>query len=215
MIALRERTLLRQIAASLLIFMILGAVALFFIDQPLAIWLSRDELINFQLRSRDITNIALAEVWIGVVILSLIAYRFTRIRSFFTWAVQVTMALIISAIPLHLIKWVAGRKRPHLSNGFDHLDFSWFNQHWHYQSMPSGHTQVIMVVALISASVYPRAKYLIFISAIILAATRVTTLQHYLSDVVVGAWTGYLGVLLARYFWLRFDLNKYSAPAKF
>lgn len=121
-----------------------------------------------------------------------------------------TEALAIASGVSGIIKGLAGRARPFLMPGEPwHWDF---NHGWsdaRYFSMPSGHTTATMAFAVavcIAAWRVWRWPGLLFGmlaigSALAVAASRVYTDQHWLSDVVVGSILGAgVAIALARVF---------------
>ncbi|MGL4463264.1 MAG: phosphatase PAP2 family protein [Planctomycetia bacterium] len=65
-----------------------------------------------------------------------------------------------------------------------------------YQSMPSGHTATAVALSYGLARIYPAGGPLFSTLAVGVGVNRVVTVRHFLSDVVAGAW---LGFMLAAY----------------
>ncbi len=110
-----------------------------------------------------------------------------------TWSVLSLIALVSVGLALLSLKFLFGRKRPHIDPAYESLHFEPFNLHWNWHSFPSGHSQVIFVVATLLGLLIPKAKWPLLIFALAIALTRVVTQQHFLSDVLVGSALGYLG----------------------
>jgi len=179
-------------------------------DQPVAQWFDQPKFDLLRLDAREITNIGLAEHWFGLAAIIFITCQFI-IPRFPKWAarrveliqnwrlagVHLFFALITSGIFLHVIKFMVGRQRPHLTTNHAPMVFVPFSWHWHWQSFPSGHSQTLFSVAAMAAVLWPRLRWVIYILAAAFAMTRVVILQHFLSDAAGGAIIGYLGAQLS------------------
>lgn len=182
-------------------------LSIVFLDQDLALFFEMPHNQHWKWGAREITNIALGEYWFGLAILVFVFTRFflgrvsrlqsyrERIHNLERWAIYFFSSLLGAGILLQLFKIIFGRQRPHVTEALDHLAFSPLNLHWHWQSLPSGHSQVIFTVATCLTLLWPRASWLFFAAAAGLAFTRVMTLQHFLSDILAGALVGYFGTL--------------------
>jgi membrane-associated phospholipid phosphatase len=103
-----------------------------------------------------------------------------------------------------LLKPIFGRARPRLWLA-DHIyGFTWQGARALYWSFPSGHTITIVALAAALARLYPRGIPLYAAAALLVGASRILLEEHYLSDVLAGAylamvvsWLVYLGFLRA------------------
>ncbi len=100
-----------------------------------------------------------------------------------------------SGIVANIIKLSIGRARPALwfkegVFGFDPLTISGYL--WH--GMPSGHTTTVFTLAFALSALYPRYRYLWFLLALFLAASRVMINMHYLSDIFAGIAVAWISV---------------------
>jgi lipid A 4'-phosphatase len=100
-----------------------------------------------------------------------------------------------SGLVVDLLKVVFGRTRPKLLFADGIYDFGWLGLAADYWSFPSGHTAAVAALATALWCLWPR--HVLFYSALasVVAASRVVTGAHYLSDVVVG---GFLAILITR-----------------
>lgn len=194
---------------------LLGITAGFFsLDLMIARYFNQSELQNVYYYSREVTNVGysihyFAMAIAGIIFSKWIYPRFSFFRRKITslaalkisqWSWFAVKVLILAGIPLHILKMLIGRKRPHVSQDFDPLNFDPVNLHHHWNSFPSGHAQVLFTAATVALLIWPKQKYLFLGIAFILALTRVTIHQHYFSDVVAGAAVGYLATLWLHYF---------------
>lgn len=185
-------------------------LSVIFVDQDLCLWFNEEAQTPLRQAAREITNVALGEHWF---ILALTVYGFARfwprhfsrwtlrqeaMMNLRRWSIHFFCALLGSGILLTAGKWIIGRQRPHRSEVFDPLVFKPLTADWYFHSMPSGHSQVIFTVATAVSLLWPRLGWFLFPIAAGIAFTRVMTLQHFLSDVIVGALIGYFGTVWTR-----------------
>ncbi|MEQ9452985.1 MAG: phosphatase PAP2 family protein [Phycisphaeraceae bacterium] len=111
--------------------------------------------------------------------------------------VLVVVSVAVSGILVNLIKPVAGHTRPKmlLNDGVD--EWVPFSLGYDYASFPSGHAATAGSVGGTVAMTFPAIRVPVLILSTLTASTRVGTLSHYPSDVVVGLWLGWVtpGVL--------------------
>jgi membrane-associated phospholipid phosphatase len=73
-----------------------------------------------------------------------------------------------------------------------------------YASLPSGHATTAFTVLAAFGTLWPRARTILLVYALLIAASRVVVTAHHPTDVLAGALVGIVGVLLVRhYFALR------------
>lgn len=180
---------------------------IFYLDQTVAQVFSGPSFQSLRTLSSAITDIGSGAVYFA---LSLLIYIFSasilprlawpkvpreridkiRFASGFCFCTLFFVGLLNLALKISF-----GRARPHLSENFESLKFDPFSFHWHWHSFPSGHAQVVFVLATLMSIAWPRFQVLFLTLAAALALTRVITHQHFLSDIILGAAVGYLGTL--------------------
>jgi membrane-associated phospholipid phosphatase len=64
--------------------------------------------------------------------------------------------------------------------------------------MPSGHSTTAFAAAVALGALWPRARPLLWLYAVVIAASRVIIYAHYPSDVIAGACLGGLGAIIVR-----------------
>lgn len=174
----------------------------FFIDIPVLDFFSQDHLDWLRLHARNITDIALAENWFAICLLTIIFSKgiiklsknetqILKARKVLNWALHFLSGLIVSGVLVHVFKFITGRSRP-VTILKEEIDFAhhfhWFNFHHDYHSFPSGHTQVIFCAYIYLSILFPNHYKKLLVAACILALTRIITLYHFPSDV----WFGYV-----------------------
>lgn len=182
-----------------------------FIDQPLAQFFAQDSLLFLRQVSARLTHVGEGAPYFTLAILAYVLGRYfpklmkqKGLEPEFLKALGIfwLKTLIIVGFVLHVFKFSFGRLRPHMTDEFQALSFDHFTFHWHWQSMPSGHSQVMFVVGTLLAALWPRWRSLFYALAFVIAFTRVILQQHFLSDILVGALIGHLGaILMIHYQW--------------
>ncbi len=118
----------------------------------------------------------------------------------------VTVALTGSAALL--IKMIFARYRPTLLFEESLYGFHLFHYQLPYLSFPSGHATTCMAVAGALGRLFPRWFRLLCAAGIVLSFGRAITTQHYLSDVIAGAWLGYAGSALTWHWFFEKDKDR-------
>ena len=148
---------------------------------------------------------------LGILFLALAALPpgLTRVSQAVLAAVMVRVGFLFVAIGLpslfaSIIKNMIGRARPGVGGSVNPFLFDPF--HWApaYASMPSGHATTAFAALAAFGVLWPRARTVLMIYALLIAASRIIVTAHYLTDVASGALVGIAGVLLVRrYFAVR------------
>jgi undecaprenyl-diphosphatase len=115
-------------------------------------------------------------------------------------AVVVRLGFVFIAVGLPGIvstlskRWI-GRVRPSAAGPFVYQPFSWRPE---YASFPSGHATTAFAALVAFGLVFPRLRPVLWLYALLVAASRVIVSAHYASDVIAGAAFGAFGALLVR-----------------
>jgi 4-amino-4-deoxy-L-arabinose transferase-like glycosyltransferase/membrane-associated phospholipid phosphatase len=106
-------------------------------------------------------------------------------------AVLLIIVVLVAGLAATAGKALIGRARPLASGGETviHGPTGAIRRADH-QSFPSGHTTTAFAMALLLATMYPRAAGLVITLAVGVALNRIITCRHFLSDVVAGGWLG-------------------------
>jgi membrane-associated phospholipid phosphatase len=105
------------------------------------------------------------------------------------------LAMALPGLVVTVVKRLIGRVRPSVVGPFAYVPFSWRPD---YASMPSGHATTAFAVAVAFGALWPRARPLLWLYALIIALSRVIIAAHYPSDVITGACVGGFGALIIR-----------------
>jgi len=104
-------------------------------------------------------------------------------------------AVFAAGLVADCIKIFVGRTRPKLLFADGTYDFTWFGLRADHWSFPSGHAATVAALMTALWCLWPRPLWLYVAGAALIAASRVITGQHYLSDVIAGA---AIGVVVTR-----------------
>lgn len=108
------------------------------------------------------------------------------------------LAVVVAATAGAALKVLTGRERPSHESQPPGQERRGLNgpvagaSSPYFQSFPSGHTVSAFASATALSSFYPPARVVLFGVAVTAGVNRVVKHQHFLSDVVAGAWLGHL-----------------------
>ena len=111
----------------------------------------------------------------------------------------VFFAVLVPVLTGEVIKWVVGRGRPFVGGEANAFNFMHFAGTEAYASFPSGHAIASFALAFAVSAVWPRARAVMIVYAVLIAISRLVLLAHHPSDVVAGALIGVIGAMLVRY----------------
>ncbi len=216
----RQRPLLAWLIGSLLI----SLVCMLLIDQPLHAFIrehASDKTRGFFYRVGDI---AAGNMWwfitVGVLAIGYgaqpLIWRIPtlagRLRQWADSAYFVVCTLIVSGVVVMVSKGVFGRPRPSSYDEHGHYAFDILSFDTGEGAFPSGHTQAAVALMLALYYVFPRYDLLFFSLAALTAVGRLVTGQHFLADVVFGAYIGIAGVIVVKRWFDRRGINVQISP---
>jgi membrane-associated phospholipid phosphatase len=147
---------------------------------------------------------------LGIIFLALAALpNLPRVPQLVLAALMVRVGFLFLAIGapglfVNVFKHIFGRARPLVGGSLDPYLFSPFSWPAAYAGLPSGHAATAFSVLVAFGTLWPRARTILWIYALLIAVSRVVVTAHYPSDVLAGALVGVVGALLVRrYFALR------------
>ncbi len=146
-------------------------------------------------------------LWALAAILFVVAIMFPLARGtarsmligFGTRTLFIFLAVLLPVLTGEIMKDVVGRGRPFVGGQANAFNFSHFAGTEAYASFPSGHATAAFALAFAVSAVWPRTRMVMFVYAVVIAASRLVLLAHHPSDVVAGALVGVIGALLVRY----------------
>ncbi len=111
------------------------------------------------------------------------------------------LAIGVPGLFAAIVKRMIGRARPYVGpqdDPFAYIPFIWKPE---YASMPSGHSTTAAAAAVAIGAVWPAARGVMWLYAVLIMFSRVVVLEHHPSDVLAGALVGAVGAdMLRRWF---------------
>ncbi len=107
-------------------------------------------------------------------------------------------AIALPGLLVSVVKRLIGRARPFIGGDADPFLYMPFGWRPDYASLPSGHATNVFAALVAVGLVWPRARGVMLVYALIIAASRVIVLAHHPSDVIAGALVGTIGAFLVR-----------------
>lgn len=204
------RKLTRHIIKVILASLALAVIAGYFFDQQVSAYFANPDIkATIRGPARILTDMGLSEYyfilslgiwvlakWVAPHIAALKSHS-NRVDFYRRWGLNFFVALLVCGAITHIIKFTAGRQRPHKTPDFDPFVFTPFTTHWHWHSFSSGHSQVIFTAATMMSVAFPRFRWFWIPFAMLICVTRIVVHDHFLSDIIFGACVGYVGTLLA------------------
>ncbi|MEY4617457.1 MAG: hypothetical protein RJB66_2417 [Pseudomonadota bacterium] len=183
-------------------------LAIFYIDQPLTRWMHENVQPKFLSAAEVVTWFGLGDTYFMIAVFGyLLARLFTKKWTHLGWVrrwgeaktnfIFMFYSFFVSGILVLFLKAFFGRCRPYHSVNYAPLDFQPLTLDWHYQSYPSGHTQVGFTLATFLSVLFPKFTKYFYCLAAFIGFSRVVLEKHYLGDVIAGAFVGILGTYVA------------------
>jgi undecaprenyl-diphosphatase len=117
------------------------------------------------------------------------------------WAVRIGFVFVAIGLPSlfdTIVKNMIGRARPFVVAGPDVWAYEPFTWHPRYASFPSGHATTAFAALVAIGAIFPQARALLWIYAVLIALSRVVITAHHPSDVIGGAIVGAVGAVMVR-----------------
>jgi len=173
-------------AVRLLIFLCAACVlSLLFLDIPVAEFFKTHENKAFFRFSADITELGKSDIYIPVSLAVWLIFR-KRKPLVAKIALSVFLAVVIAGLASNLSKFFFGRNRPVMLYDFDTYGFEFLHTKYYKTSFPSGHTTVAAALGSMLALHWRKLTIPAAVFIILMAVTRLATLNHFLSDTLAG-----------------------------
>jgi PAP2 superfamily len=148
---------------------------------------------------------------LALAVLAATTQRFARL-TIVALIVRLEFIFVAIAVPglvVTVVKRLIGRVRPSVVGPFAYVPFSWRPD---YASMPSGHATTAFAAAVALGALWPRARPLLWLYAVVIGASRIIIAAHYPSDVIAGACVGGFAALIIRNYFAARRLGFAAAP---
>lgn len=121
-------------------------------------------------------------------------------------------AIVVPGLFDTVIKRMIGRARPLVTGQVDPFVYAPFVWRADYASLPSGHATTAFSVLVAFSCLWPRARTVLLLYALLIAVSRIVVTAHFPSDVIAGAVVGAAGALLVRHYFALRRLGFSIAP---
>jgi undecaprenyl-diphosphatase len=134
-----------------------------------------------------VSSLGMGEVLVFlIVVLCLLPVPISKRRGLFCRGI---LGLVAAGVCSSVIKVLIGRPRPSM------LSYGYYWPHGptfvdKFFSTPSGHTVAAFVLACILSSQFPKWRYLLVGTALMIGLSRVFLLYHYPSDIIISIFIG-------------------------
>lgn len=108
------------------------------------------------------------------------------------------VAIAVPGLFVTIVKRMIGRARPFVGGHDDPFLYMPFIWRPAYAAMPSGHATTAAAAAIAVGAIWPRARGVMWLYALMIMFSRVVVLAHHPSDVIAGALVGAVGALMVR-----------------
>jgi membrane-associated phospholipid phosphatase len=185
----------------------LAAMGFLLLDRPLALWLKAHVGGEFEGFLKTVTHLGLAGLWLvpsGLAWIGLmLAWRAApslesrAALGRIAWIPAfLFLSVALSGLLNTAVKVSVGRLRPRALFENDVMGFMPLTHGYLTNSFPSGHSQAAFAAMTALTLIFPRYDIAFIAIAVLVAASRVLTTVHYLSDAVMGAWLGLVVTVL-------------------
>lgn len=120
----------------------------------------------------------------------------SRLGQYFRSSAFLAASVLSSGAFVAVVKTLCGRYRPRYLFDEGLYGFHPFNTQWAMNSFPSGHSQTAFAAMVALALILPNQAWVFYVLAVLVAASRVFTTVHFLSDTVMGSYLGAAGAVL-------------------
>lgn len=202
-----------RLLCGLLVFVVLAAVLIAFVDRPLAEYLrgvdaTHPAVINF---FRAYTDLGKSKWYLWPAAFGIGLCALSVRQKLLPWHVRensrrsgevlffLFSGIALSGVITDIIKFIIGRARPVILVRDDFYGFHPLSFDAAWNSMPSGHATTAFALAFVLISFLPRWRLVFLACACVLAGSRVMVNAHFLSDIFAGGIVAYLSVTILRY----------------
>lgn len=174
---------------------VVSFVSYFVGDIPITMMAKSIEFGTFFHFCDRITDWGKADPWIAASFAAwIVLYKINRKYS--KIALSFFIAFLLSGLLSDVLKFFFGRNRPVMIIDFDTYGFEFFHTKYYKTSFPSGHTATVATLTAMTSYHFKKVAPLAVSFAILIGITRIVTLNHFLSDVLMGFVVGIAASML-------------------
>ena len=186
------------VATCVAVTLLLIVLSYYFVDIPVAIFCRQIDQ-NIRQVFDWITALGVSTWYLVASLCFFVVFRFyKKNRVYANRALFIFAAVALSGIAANVVKLTVARYRPKLFFEKGLYGFDFFNVGYEYNSFPSGHVVTIFSMAAAMSLFWPKYRMYFFVVAFVVALSRIVLTAHFVSDVIAGAFIGYLTVLLLK-----------------
>ena len=179
-----------------------------FVDEPVArwaatasanihVWFERVANIGESTRWYIFFALCFAALWLGAKLAPGTAREF-RLRAWSMLPLYLFATIAVAGLAGILLKILFGRARPGIFLASGDAGFHWLSLTAKFMSFPSGHANTITGMMVGLGFILPRFRVAFLAIALAVLVSRVAEYQHFVSDVVFGAWIGFAAAVWMR-----------------
>lgn len=186
---------------------LLAVLSYFFTDKKISIFINSHYNNFIHNTAKDLTVFGHStEYFIIIPILLLLAFYFKK-KNLINRLLFILAVIIIPGLLCVAMKIIFGRARPSMLVHHNMFGFYFWKIHSNMWSFPSGHSATVVGVATALSFFYPKYWVPFIGFSLLVACSRIVLLDHFLSDVMIGTYIGFVGtVLLYKLFTKKYKL---------
>lgn len=168
---------------------VLAVISYFFFDIPVTRYFQTMKNGQIYDTFHWITKLGRAEYQI---VPALLVYIIFRKKKPFVAKIGLAVAFssALAGLSVDVIKFIAGRYRPSMLFSEGLYGFTFFKYKYAMVSFPSGHSATAFGAVGLLSLVFKKYRWFFLTVGAMVAFSRVITLQHYVSDVIIGSSVG-------------------------
>jgi len=210
------KNLLRNTLISAAIVVIIYSILFLYVDRAIALWAQPFDGARVFNISQVISFFASINIWRPLLAISLIfvfIYEYLHGRK--KWTVQwiyLLLSIMVASMLGDCFKYLLGRYRPIMLYEHAAYGFHFLGTQWSLNSTPSGHSLRIFSLMTGLTLMFRRYAWAFITIALLVGVSRIIVHDHYLSDVLFGAYLGIISAIWVRSFMLYAPKISADAP---
>jgi membrane-associated phospholipid phosphatase len=170
-------------------------ISYFFIDQSLTVYLKEVNTAHPLLIVvfNKINSLGGGSIYFSALTLIFLwSFFISKNKTMAWWVLYILMSLAVSGLFCMGFKILCGRARPNEWLNYHIYGFYFWQFDNEYLSFPSGHATTVSSVAASIYIIFRRYAWLLLLIVVAVMFGRMICLDHYLADVMAGAYLGFI-----------------------